>query len=76
MSKIHDLIANADDKTMVDFRRGSQIDSVPIEDLRPLARLWNLRKEMPYCGIEPGCECNFCDYIHGRTETHFTLEQL
>lgn len=48
MSKIHDLIANADDKTMVDFRRGSQIDSVPIEDLRPLARLWNLRKEMTY----------------------------
>ena len=34
MSKIHDLIRNADDRTMVDFRVDNQIDSVPIEDLR------------------------------------------
>ncbi len=31
-----DLICNADDNTMVDFRRGNQIDSVPIDDLRAL----------------------------------------
>lgn len=36
MSKIHDLIANADDKTMVDFRLGDHIDAVPIEDLRAI----------------------------------------
>lgn len=34
MNKTLDLIRNADDSTMVDFRRGNQIDSVPINDLR------------------------------------------
>ena len=36
MSKIHDLIRNADDRTMVDFRVDNQIDSVPIGNLRAL----------------------------------------
>lgn len=36
MSKTLDLIRNADDSTMVDFRRNNQIDSVPIDDLRAL----------------------------------------
>lgn len=34
-----DLIRNADDNTMVDFRRNNQIDSVPIAELRALLRL-------------------------------------
>lgn len=36
MSKTLGLISNADDSTMVDFRRGSQIDSVPIAEIRAL----------------------------------------
>lgn len=34
--KTQDLIRNADDNTMVDFRRNNQIDSVPIAELRAL----------------------------------------
>jgi hypothetical protein len=53
MSKIHDLIANADDKTMVDFRRGSQIDSVPIEDLRAIITKPDDEEPEAYQGHEP-----------------------
>lgn len=62
--------------TFPQYEGHSQPLGVKLErvELQRMARLWTLRKEMPYCGIEPDCTCNFCDYIHGRTDTHFTLE--